>query len=96
MDETGINIVHKPGRVFSEIGSRNVWVITSAEKGKTHTILICVSASGFSMPPYLIYPRKKITDVLKVGVLAGTTFQCSDSGWINGELFMDCFKLSLK
>ena len=78
MDETGISIVHKPGRVFSEIGRRNVWAITS----------ICVSASGFSMPPYLIYPCKKITDVLKVDALAGTTFQCSDSGWINGELFM--------
>ena len=93
MDETGISIVHKPGRVFSEIGGRIVWAITSSEKGKTHTILICVSASGFSMPPYLIYPRKRITDVLKVGALTGTTFRCSDSGWVNSELFMDWFKL---
>ena len=45
------------------------------------------------MPPYLIYPRKRITDVLKVGALAGTTFRCSDSGWVNSELFMDWFKL---
>ena len=47
MDETGISVVHKPGQVFSEIGRRNVSAITSAEKGKTHTILTCVSASGF-------------------------------------------------
>ncbi len=93
MDETGISVVHKPGRVFTEVGRRNVWAITLAEKGKTHTILTCVSASGFSMPPYIIYPRKRITDSLKVGALAGTTFRCSDSGWVNSELFMDWLKL---
>ena len=45
--------------------SRNVWHITSGEKGKTHTILTCVSAAGFVLPPFLIYPRKRITESLK-------------------------------
>ena len=44
MDETGLSIVHKPGRVVAELGRRNVWAVTSAEKGKTHTINIM---SGF-------------------------------------------------
>ena len=34
MDETGISIVHKPGRVFAELGRRNVWELTSVEKGR--------------------------------------------------------------
>ena len=34
MDETGLSIVHKPGRVLTQLGWQNVWDITSAEKGK--------------------------------------------------------------
>ena len=44
-DETGISIVHKPGKVVAQLGRRNVYAITSAERGKTHTVLSCVSAS---------------------------------------------------
>ena len=43
LDKTGLS---KPGRVVSELGRRNVWAITSAEKGKTLTVF---SASGHSV-----------------------------------------------
>ena len=36
LDETGVTIVHQPGKVVTEVGRRNVHAITSAEKGKTH------------------------------------------------------------
>ena len=39
VDEMGISIVHKPGKVVTELGRRNVWGITSGEKGKTHTVV---------------------------------------------------------
>jgi len=58
LDETGVTIVHRPGKVVTEVGRRNVHAITSAEKGKTHTILACVSATGYVLPPMMIYPRK--------------------------------------
>ena len=67
MDETGISIVNKPGRVIAEYGRRNVWAVTSAEKGKTHTVLACASAAGYSLPPFMIYPRKKMTARLREG-----------------------------
>ena len=88
MDETGLSIVH---RVIAELGRRNVWAITSAEKGRTHTILTCVSASGYALPPFMIYPRKRMADDLKVGALPDTAFHCSDSGWVTGELFVKWF-----
>ena len=88
--------MHKPGRVVAELGRRNVWSVTSAEKGKTHTVLTCVSASGYALPPFMIYPRKRITEALKVGALPGTVFHCSDSGWITGELFVQWFHFFLK
>ena len=37
----------------------NVYAITSAEKGKTRTVLSCVSASGYILPPVMVYPRKQ-------------------------------------
>ena len=89
MDETGVTVVHKPGKVVTEVGRRNVWAVTSGEKGKTHTILSCVSASGSTLPPFMIYPRKRVTDNLKAGAVPGTTFHCSDTGWVNSELFLE-------
>lgn len=91
MDETGVTDVHKPGKVITEVGRRNVWAVTSGEKEKTHTILLCVSASGTALPPFIIYPRKRITDNLKSGAVAGTTFHCSDTGWVKSEIFLEFF-----
>ena len=93
MDECGITIVHNPGKVFTEVGRRNVWSISSAEKGKTHTLLCCVSASGQALPPFMIYPRKRMSEKLQEGCVAGTVFACSDSGWVTEELYMQWFKL---
>ena len=39
-DETGVSIVHKPGKVVCEVGRRNVYAITSAEKSKTHYFIL--------------------------------------------------------
>ena len=57
VDETGISVVHKTGKVITQIGRKNVWSITSAEKGKTYTVITCVAASGFAIPPMMIFPN---------------------------------------
>ena len=95
VDETGISVVHKTGKVITQIGRKNVWSITSAEKGKTHTVITCVAASGFAIPPMMIFPRKRMTEKLKQGAITETFFECSDSGWINEELYIKWFKFFL-
>ena len=50
-----LTIVHNPSKVIAQIGRHNVPSITSADKGKTHSILACVSASGQVFPPFMIY-----------------------------------------
>ena len=88
-DETGVGIVTKPGKVFAEIGRRNVYTITAAESGKTHTVMSCVSASGSTLPPLMVYPRKRsVPDKMRAGVVGGTLFEVSDNGWINKEMFL--------
>ena len=74
-DETGISVVHKPGKVIAELGHRNMYTVTSAERGKTHTVLSCVSASGYVLPPMIICPRKKsVPESLKGGAIPGSYF----------------------
>ena len=47
-------MVHKPGKVVAEMGRHKVYAVTSGEKGKTHTILTCVSASAYVLPLMMI------------------------------------------
>ena len=82
VDKTGITVVHKPGKVITQVGRKNVWSVTSGEK-------------GFALPPMMIYPRKRIAEKLKQGAIPETYFECSDNGWINEELYIKWFKFFL-
>ena len=97
-NETGISVVHKPGKVIAELCRRNVYAVTSAEWGKTHNmVLSCVSASGYVLPPMIIYPRKKsVPESLKGIAIPGTLFKNGESGWINGQLFIEWFQFFLQ
>jgi len=97
-DKTGVTVVFKPNQVIAELGKRNVYALSVAERGKTHTILSCVSATGFVVPPMMmIYPRKTcVPDKLKEGAFSNTLFKNSESGWINSELFVSWFAFFLK
>ena len=71
--------------------------VTSAERGHTHTVLSCISASGFVLPPCIVYPRKKrVPENLREGAVAGTVFCNSDNGWINAEIYLEWFNNFLK
>ena len=96
IDETGITVVHKPGKVFSELGRKHVYSLTSGERGKTHTVVVCTSASGNALP-LMIYPRKKaVPDHMKVGAVPGTLFMTSANGWINQDIYMEWFKFFIR
>jgi hypothetical protein len=96
-DETGVTIVHKPGKVITELGRRHVYSVTSAERGRTHTVLSCISATGVVLPPCIIYPRKtKVPENFREGAGAGTLFCNSENGWINSEVYLEWFDFFLK
>ena len=80
--------MHKPGEVISEVGRKHVYSLTSGEKGRTHTVVVCVSASGNAIPPLMIYPRKKsVPDKIKIGAVPGTMFRSS----VN-EMYLEWFQ----
>ena len=56
MDETGISVVHKPGKIIATKGAKQVSKITCREKGKTITIICAMNAAGGYLPPAMIFP----------------------------------------
>ena len=82
---------------MAELGRRNVYSVTSAKKGRTHTLLSCVSASAFVLPPCIVYPRKrKVPDNFREGAVPGTLFAQSENGWINCDIYLEWFEFFLK
>lgn len=60
VDKTGISVVPKTSpKVVAAKGKRQVGGLTAAERGRTVTTVICISASGLYMPPMLIFPLVK-------------------------------------
>jgi hypothetical protein len=93
IDETGVTIVHKPGKVISEVGRKHVYSLTSCERGKTHTVVACISASGIALPPLMIYPRKKeVPETMRAGAVPGSMFRYSDNGWITQAIYLEWFR----
>ena len=73
LDESGIPLQHRPGRRIAVKGQKHVNILTSGNK-RNVTILACVSASGYSLPPVIIYSRKSLTPELSRGEVVGTIY----------------------
>jgi DDE superfamily endonuclease len=63
----------------------------SGERGRTITILCCMSAVGSYVPPLMVFPRKCMNDRLMHNAPPLAIGLVSDSCWINGELFVKWF-----
>jgi len=88
MDESGVTAVHRPGKVLSRKGDKQIGKVCSGEKGQTTTVICCVSAAGFYVPPMLIFRRKRFTELLLRDSPPGTIGACSANGWVDSELFI--------
>ena len=85
MDETGVPLSPDlPKGVFKK-GSKAV-AVTSGDKSQL-TVVACVSAGGFCIPPMVILDRKTLHPDMTIGELPGTIYGLSSKGWIDSELF---------
>jgi len=87
VDESGLNTVQRPPRIFAAKGRKQVGAATSAERGVHCTIVCCMSAMGHFVPPAIIFPRKRWKAELGDGSPLGTLHLCQESGWMTSELF---------
>jgi len=87
VDESGFTCVQKPQKVVATKGKKNVGALTSGEKGKTVTVVCCVSATGVYIPPVFIFPRVRMKQSLMDHGPPGSLGTCTKSGCINEETF---------
>ena len=59
VDETGVSTVVRASKIVAAKSKRNVGAMTSGERG---TVVTAVSASGNTVPPLFVFPRKNYKD----------------------------------
>lgn len=91
LDETGFTTVQVPSKVVSTRGKKQVGAVTSAERGELVTLVCAVNATGNSVPPFYIFPRKRWNDAFLVGAVAGAKGTASGTGWITSEIFSQIY-----
>ncbi|KAJ4436168.1 hypothetical protein ANN_18798, partial [Periplaneta americana] len=89
MDKTGLQLNNKPGYVVAKKGSKDVHLLTSAEKGETISVLACSSAEGYFLPPFCIFKgvnkKKEFEDGMPPG---STVVMAKKSAYVTSEIFM--------
>lgn len=93
VDETGIQINNKPGKVVATKGAKDVYSLTSAEKGENVSLVSCCSAEGYFLPPVLIFKGKYKKDEFKDDLPPGSgVFMNPKSSYISSALFLKWFE----
>ena len=92
MDETGFTVVQKPGKVLAIKGKKQVGRVTSLERGRNVTAVCAFNAAGNYLPPMLIFPRKRLPQLLMKGAPPDSLGSCSDSGWTDSDNMLKWLK----
>ncbi|XP_068907656.1 uncharacterized protein [Tenebrio molitor] len=93
MDESGIQTVpSKLSKVVAHRGRKQVGALTSAERGQNVTVVLCMSAAGYFIPPAIIFPRKRRNELLFSGAPLGTLKLQNESGYMKTDLFLQYLK----
>ena len=89
-DETGIPLGPSSLKVIDQVGTKNPTYPTNSSKTQV-TVLACSCASGYALPPFVIFNRKSLNPELTKGEVPGTLYGLSETGWMNRELFSAWF-----
>ena len=95
MDETGIQLDHKPEKIIAAKGTKYLHSRTSGNR-ETLTIIAAVNAAGGVIPPHVIVKGKtrRSPNSFRTEDAPGATWSWSDSGWTKqgiALLCMPCF-----
>lgn len=55
-----MTVQQQMSKVLAQRGKRQVGSLTSAERGKNVTVVCAVNALGNYVPPFFIFPRKRM------------------------------------
>ena len=86
VDETGMPLDPALLKGVFKVGTKNPISVTSGDKSQV-TVVGCVSAAGYCIPPMVIWDRKTLHPDITKDELPGTLYGLSSKGWIDQELF---------
>ncbi|XP_064406648.1 uncharacterized protein LOC135351543 isoform X10 [Halichondria panicea] len=89
-DETGMPLNPKPLKVVSERGAKNPSNICGSTKNQV-SVLACSSATGHTLPPYIILARKTLNQEITFNEVPGSRYGLSTRGWMDMRLFSEWF-----
>jgi hypothetical protein len=90
IDEKGLSVEHKPPKIVAGKNYK-VQAVTSG-KAQNVTLIGCVNALGQQIPPYFIFPGKRMLESLLDGASPGATGTVTEPGWSNSETFEEYMK----
>jgi len=88
LDETGCTTVQKVPKVVAIKWCKQVGQVTSRERGELVTMCAVVSATGNTIPPAFIFPRKNFRECLMNGAPEGSLGLAYQSGWMSCDNFV--------
>lgn len=93
-DETGVSVVHSNNlKVLSLKGKKQVSKLTSGERGRNITVMLCINAAGDQfIPPLFVFPRIRMDPRLTKDAPDGSIFDAQESGWISASGFLKWLK----
>jgi hypothetical protein len=86
-DETRLQLIFKPGKVISTKGKNDAYHETAGEKGSTVTVIVCTSATGQAVPPFVIMKGVRQREAHSRGMPNGAVVHMSDNGYMTSEAF---------
>ncbi|XP_018395735.1 PREDICTED: uncharacterized protein LOC108774189 [Cyphomyrmex costatus] len=97
MDESGFsNVPTKIGKVIALKGMKRIGKVEAAERDTMITLALTVIASGNSIPPFFLFPRKKMQTCFLDNVSCGTAGFANDSSWMAQSKFCQYIRHFIK
>ena len=96
MDETGLQLEHKPGKVVARKGTKYLHSTTSGNR-ETITVIAAVNAAGICIPPHCIVKGKthrSLQSFQTEDAPHDSTWSVSDSGWTKQGIALLWFRKS--
>lgn len=88
VDETGITTAPMPDKIVAQKGLKQVGGINSHERGTLVTLCVAVNATGNSIPPMFIFPRKNFHEHFIANGPVGCIGAANGSGWMQSKEFL--------
>ncbi|XP_067649044.1 uncharacterized protein [Haliotis asinina] len=88
VDEKGLKQNHSPPSIVTSLEAAAKTPAVVSGKGSTVTVTGCGNALGNQIPPYSVFPGKRMRPELLKDCTSGADGTVTESGWSNTEVFL--------